>query len=115
MAHADGKPSKTEIDTVGEVLFDLMESDKNTQILSQRPSTDSIIILGYCLEKYVNSNHESLLVNAINFSKEYLSNEEKKMLMNMLAYIAKSDGEISEQEKKFYNYLIVEFGFGQSS
>jgi hypothetical protein len=39
-----------------------------------------------------------------------LSKEEKTMSMNMLAYVAKTDGEIVQQEKNYYNHLLVELG-----
>ena len=30
--------------------------------------------------------------------------------MNMLAYVAKTDGKIAHQEKNYYNHLLVELG-----
>jgi uncharacterized tellurite resistance protein B-like protein len=110
MVFVDGQPTKTEIEAVAEVLYDLMESDKQVQILSKRSSTDSIIILKYCLEKYVSKQSDILIVSAVRFANEYLSQEEKTMLMNMLVYVAKADGEITEQEKNYYNHLLGELG-----
>lgn len=115
MAFTDGQATKTEIEAISEVLYDLMESDKQTQILSKRPSTDSVLILNHCLEQYINADSGNFLGNSIQFANEYLSQEEKKMLMNMLALVAKSDGEISEEEKNYYNHLVVEFGFNISN
>ena len=43
-------------------------------------------------------------------TNEYLTKEEKTMSMNMLAYVAKTDGEIVQQEKNYYNHLLVELG-----
>jgi len=110
MVFVDGEAAKTEIDAVAEILYDLMESDKQTQILSKRPSTDSIIILSYCLDKYLRDKSDLLIKSSVKFANEYLNHEEKILLMNMMRNVAKADDEITEQEKNYYSYLIGALG-----
>jgi len=105
MAVSDGEASKLEIETVIELITDLMNSDKETQILSKRSSTDAIIIVPHCYEVFVKNRSLDFLNTHIMFLKDYLNDEEKTLKVNMLGYLAKIDDNVDEGEVRFYNHV----------
>ena len=105
MAVSDGQASKLEIETVIELITDLMNSDKETQILSKRSSTDAIIIVPHCYEVFVKNRSLDFLNTHIMFLKDYLHDEEKTMKINMLGYLAKIDDNVDEGEVRFFNHV----------
>ena len=101
MAVSDGEASKVEIETVIEMITDLMNSDKQTQILSK----DAIIIVSHCYEVFVKNRSLDFLDTHIMFLDDYLNNEEKGLKINMLGYLAKIDDNVDEGEVSFYNHV----------
>lgn len=105
MSVSDGEASKLEIETIVEMITDLMNSDKETQLLSKRSPTDAIIIVPHCYEVFVKNRSLDFLNTHIMFLNDYLSEEEKKLKINMLGYLAKIDENVDEGEIHFYNHV----------
>lgn len=105
MAVSDGQASKQEIHTIIEIITDLMNSDKKTQILSKRSPTDAMIIVPYCYDNFVKNRSLDFLNTHIKFLGDYLQDDEKELKINMLGYLAKIDDNVDDGEIQFYNYV----------
>ena len=105
MAVSDGQASKQEIHTIIEMITDLMNSDKKTQILSKRSPTDAMIIVPYCYDNFVKNRSLDFLNTHIKFLDDYLQDDEKELKINMLGYLAKIDDNVDDGEIQFYNYV----------
>lgn len=105
MAVSDGQASKQEIHTIIEMITDLMNSDKKTQVLSKRSPTDAMIIVPYCYDNFVKNRSLDFLNTHIKFLDDYLQDDEKELKINMLGYLAKIDDNVDDGEIQFYNYV----------
>lgn len=110
MSVSNGESSKVDLETIIEMIRDLMSTYEETQILSKREPTDSHIIVNYCWKKFLKFRSVNFINAQIDFLNEYLQKEEKELKMNMLGYLAKIDGNIDEREVHFYNHIKKAWG-----